>query len=197
MWQLKRNIYYCYAPIEPHQQPCHLFIFYIFFSLFKLFFPLFSKKKKKLLFSLLVHTPIVTLLPTFPFLFYLFISPLLYHYTSFLFFIYIFSLFKLFFSLLSKKKNKVFFSLVPICSHTYWCTSSNLFLHFLPLYLPTTLPLYFLPLFLYFNSSSTHFILYKFDIIFPFNPYFSHTKLWVLFLSLSLFFLSVNFCSFL
>ena len=64
----------------------HLF-FYIFFSLFKLFFHLFSKKKKKLFFSLLAHTPTVTFLPTFPFPFCLFIFPLLYRYTSLLFFI--------------------------------------------------------------------------------------------------------------
>ena len=72
--KLKRNIYYCYIPVEPHQQSRYSFIFYILFSLFKLFFPLFSKKKKKNFFPLLVHTPTITLLLTFPFLFYLFIS---------------------------------------------------------------------------------------------------------------------------
>ena len=44
-----------------------------------------------------------------------------------------------------KKKKKTL--LLPISSRTNWCTSSNIFLSFLPLYLPTTLPLYFLPLF--------------------------------------------------
>ena len=62
----------------------HLF-FCIFFSLFKLFFPLISKKKK-LFFSLLVNTPTITCLSTFSFPLCLFISPLLYRYTSFLFF---------------------------------------------------------------------------------------------------------------
>ena len=83
---MKRNIYCCYAPVEPHQQPHHSFIFIFFFSLFKLFFPLISKKKKKLFFSLLVHTPTITCLSTFSFPLCLFISPLLYRYTSFLFF---------------------------------------------------------------------------------------------------------------
>ena len=62
------------------------FIFYIFFLIFKLFFLPFSKKK--LLFPLLVLTLTVTLLPIFHFPFCLFISPLLYRYTSFLFFIF-------------------------------------------------------------------------------------------------------------
>ena len=42
-----------------------------------------KKQKKNLFFSQLVHTPTVTFLLTFPFPFCLFISPLLYRYTSF------------------------------------------------------------------------------------------------------------------
>ena len=124
---MKRNIYYCYAPVEPHQQPHHSFIFIFFFSLFKLFFPLFSKKKKK--------------------------------------------------------KKKTFF--LPISSHIYYYMSFNIFLSFMSLYLSTTLPLYFLLLFLYLDSSFTHFILYKCDIIFHSIHIFS-TQNCELSLSLSL-----------
>ena len=127
---MKRNIYCCYAPVEPHQQPHHSFIFIFFFSLFKLFFPLISKKKK----------------------------------TFFL----------------------------PISSHTYYYMSFNIFLSFMSLYLSTTLPLYFLLLFLYLDSSFTHFILYKCDIIFFIQSiFFPHKTVSSLSLSLSefLFFL--------
>ena len=74
-----------------------------------------------------------------------------------------FSLFKLFFPLFSKKKEKRKKTLVlPIRSHTYYYTSFNLSFSFLPFYLSTTLPLYFLHfLYFYFDSSSTYFILYK------------------------------------
>ena len=159
---MKRNIYYCYALIEPHQQPHHSFIFYIFFSLFKLFFPLFSKKKKKkLLFSLLVHTPIITLFPTFPFLFY-FLSP---HYFTVILpssFLYILFLYLNFSSpyFQKKKKKKLFFSLlVHAPTDALLPTFSFLFCLFIsPLLYRYTSFLFF---FLYFNSSSTHFILYK------------------------------------
>ena len=62
-------------------------LFYIFSFLYLNFSsPYFQKKKtKKLFFSLLIHTPTVTLLLTFIFPFYLFISLLFYHYTSFIF----------------------------------------------------------------------------------------------------------------
>ena len=107
-----------------------------------------------------------------------------------LFFCIFFSLFKLFFPLISKKK-KTFF--LPISSHTYYYMSFNIFLSFMSLYLSTTLPLYFLPLFLYLDSSFTHFILYKCDIIFFIQSIcFPHKTVSSLFLSLSL-----NFCSFL
>ena len=61
----------------------------------------------------------------------------------FLSFYLLFSLFKLFFPPLKKKKNLI----LSISSHTYCYTSSNISLSFLPLYLSTTLPSYFLPLF--------------------------------------------------
>ena len=44
-----------------------------------------------------------------------------------------------------KKKKKTLF--LSISLHTYYYTSSNISLSFLPLYLSTTSPLYFLPLF--------------------------------------------------
>ena len=56
---MKHSIYCCYAPVEPH----HPLIFYLFISLFKLFFSqlyiyiyIYKIKNKKLFFSLLVHT---------------------------------------------------------------------------------------------------------------------------------------------
>ena len=54
---MKHSIYCCYAPVEPH----HPLIFYLFISLFKLFFSqlyiyIYIIKNKKLFFSLLVHT---------------------------------------------------------------------------------------------------------------------------------------------
>ena len=111
-------------------------LFYIFFSIFKLFFSLFSKKKKKkLFFSLLVHAPTDTLLPTFPFLFCLFISP------------------------------------------------TTLPLYFLPLFYILTL---FLPILFCINLISFSHSIHIFSIQ---NCEYS--------LSLSLYFLSVNFCSFL
>ena len=132
--KLKSNIYYCYTLVEPHQQPCHLFIFYIFFSLFKLFIPYFQKKKKKTI-------------------------------------------------------------LLPISSHTYYYTFPNISFFFLHLYLPITLPLYFLPLFYiwtlllpilsYINLISLSYLIH----IFP-----TQNHKCSLSLSLSL---SVNFCSFL
>ena len=103
-------------------------LFFIFSFLYLNFSsPYFQKKKKNFFFfSLLVHTSTFTYLPTFPLLFCLFISPLLYCYTFLRFFI--------------------------ICPffyfYTYCYTFSNIFLSFfLPLYLPTTLSLYFLSLF--------------------------------------------------
>ena len=120
----------------------------------------------------------------FYFFFYLFISLLLYRYTSFLFFIYFFLYLNFSSPYFPKKKKKTF--LLPISSRTYWYTSSNLSLSFLPLYLPHYFTVILPSSFLYFDSFSTYFILYKFDIIFPFNPYFFHTKLWVLSFSVSL-----------
>ena len=84
------------------------------------------------------------------------------------------------------------YSIIFLSSHTYYYTSSNLSLSFLPLYLPTTLPLYFLLLFYNLPLLLLILFLYKFDIIFSFNPYFSHTKCEFslsLFLSEFLFFL--------
>ena len=84
-----------------------------------------------------------------------------------------------------KKKKKVFFSLSV---HTYYYISSNFSPPFLPLYLSTTLCFtirvlssfylsYILTLFLP--------ILFCLNLIsfLPFNPYFSHTKMWVLYFS--------------
>ena len=77
---------------------------------------------------------------------------------------YFFPLFKLIFSLLKKKKKKktLFYSLlVHSC-----CYTSSTFLLPLCLSLLSILPLHFIIFsFLYFDSSSPHFILYKFDII--------------------------------
>ena len=87
-----------------------------------------------------------------------------------------------------RKKKKLFFSLIV---HISTVTLFPIF--------PFPFCLFIVILhssFLYFDSSSTYFILYNFDIVFTFNPYFSRTKLWVLSLSLSLS-LSMNFCSFL
>ena len=89
-----------------------------------------------------------------------------------------------------KKKNKTF--LLPISLHTYcyfFQPFTFLFGSFSPLFYCYTSFLFFI-----FDSSSTYFILYKFDIVFPFNLYFSHTKLWVisLFLSRWIFFFSYN-----
>ena len=123
----------------------------------------------------------------FYFFFYLFISLLLYRYTSFLFFIYFFLYLNFSSPYFPKKKKKTF--LLPISSRTYWYTSSNLSLSFLPLYLPHYFTVILLSSFLYFDSSSTYFILYKFDIIFPFNPYFfSYKTVSILSLCLSTFF---------
>ena len=121
----------------------HLFFIFSFHYL-NYSSPYFPKKKKKLFFFLLVHTPIVTLLPTFFFIFYFFISLILYCYTFFLFFIYFF-LYLNFSSPYFQPKKKTL--LLSISSRTYWYTSSNLSLSLLPLYLFTTLPLYFIPLF--------------------------------------------------
>ena len=79
-----------------------------------------------------------------------------------------------------KKKKNLFFSLLI---HTYYYIFSNIFLSFLSLYLLTNLNFTVTPSssFLYFDSSSPHFILYKFDIIFPYLVHiFLPTKLWVL-----------------
>ena len=76
---------------------------------------------------------------------------------------YFFPLFKLIFSLLKKKKKKTLFYslLVHSC-----CYTSSTFLLPLCLSLLSILPLHFIIFsFLYFDSSSPHFILYKFDII--------------------------------
>ena len=72
----------CYLIIEPH----HLLIFYLFFSLFKLFFSILSKKKNLLL-SISSHM-LLHFLQHFP-SFFAYLSPhysLLYHYTSFIIF---------------------------------------------------------------------------------------------------------------
>ena len=110
-----------------------LYIFFLYLNFSSPYFP--QKKKKKKFFSLLVHAPTDTLLPTFPFLFCLFISP-------------------------------------------------------------TTLPLYFLPLF--------YILTLLLPILFCINLIsFSHSihifsiQNCEYSLSLSLYFLSVNFCSFL
>ena len=65
----------------------------------------------------------------------------------------------------SQKIIKLFFSLLI---HTYYYIFSNLLPFFLSLYLPITLnfTITLYSSFLYFDSSSPHFILYKFDIIF-------------------------------
>ena len=73
----------CYLIIESH----HLLIFYLFFSLFKLFFSILSKKKKNLLLSISSHM-LLHFLQHFP-SFFAYLSPhysLLYHYTSFIIF---------------------------------------------------------------------------------------------------------------
>ena len=109
-----------------------------------------------------------------------------------LFFFIFFSLFKLFFHLFSKIKKKPLF--LSISSHTYCYISSNFSLSVLPLYLPTTLSLYFVALF--YNLPlllpilfCINLILFSYSIhIFPIQncEY-----------SLSLYFLSMNFYSFL
>ena len=114
---LKHNTYCCYTPIEPHQQPHHSLLFYLFFSLFLTF---------------IIH-------------------------------------------ILNNKKIKKF--LLPISPH--------LLLHFLQRFpsffslLISTLQLHFLHIFfsfLYFGSSSTYFIPYKFDIISLIQSIFSSHK---------------------
>ena len=105
----------------------------------------------------------------------IFVTLLLNHISSHvIYLIFIFSFLYLNFSsqYLKKKKTKKKSLLFPISSHTYCYISSNLSFSFLPSYLPTTLLLYFLPHFLYFDFSFTYFILYKIDIFFLFNPYF-------------------------
>ena len=77
---------------------------------------------------------------------FIFATLLLRHISSHVIYLFIFiffSLFKLFFPVLKKKKTL----LLPISSHIYYYISSCLSLSFLLFYLPTTLPLYFLPLF--------------------------------------------------
>ena len=78
-----------------------------------------------------------------------------------------------------QKKKKT--HLLPISSHTYYYTFSNLSHSFFASLSPHFFTVILLSSFLYFDSFSTHFILYKFDIVFPFNPYFFHTKLWARF----------------
>ena len=64
---------------------------------------------------------------------------------SFIYFLYfLFSIQTFLLPIFKKKKKTIFLS---ISLHTYYYTSSNLSLSFLALYLPTTLPLYFLHLF--------------------------------------------------
>ena len=153
--------------------------------------------QKKIIFSLFVHTPIVTLLPTFPFFFFflpLYLPTTLPLYFLPLFYIYFFLYLNLSSPYFQKKKKKTL--LLPISSRTNWCTSSNIFLSFLPLYLPTTLPytsfLFFyiltllLPILSCINLISFSHSIHIFSIQ---NCEYS--------LSLSLYFLSVNFCSFL
>ena len=100
----------------------------------------------------------------------------------------LFSLFKLFFSILSKKKKKIFFCLLV---HTCCYTSSNIFPHSLPIYLPTIL--YFTITLLssfslsyilaFFSPFCFVYIWYHFSYLIYFFP---TQKLWVLSLSLSL-----------
>ena len=74
----------CYLIIEPH----HLLIFYLFFSLFKLFFSILSQKKKKNLLLFISSHMLLHFLQHFP-SFFAYLSPhysLLYHYTSFIIF---------------------------------------------------------------------------------------------------------------
>ena len=82
----------------------------------------------------------------------------------------------------------IIFLLINLPLYNY--TFSNIYL-LLPFYLPTTL---YLNLTIsppsssfYFDSSSSQFFYYK-KLLFsiPFNPYFAHTKRWILSLSLSL-----------
>ena len=100
-----------------------------------------------------------------------------------------FSLFKLFFSPILKKK--IFFS--PLI-HTYCYIFYNIFPSFLSLYLPTTFnfTVTLSSPFLYFDYFSLHFILYKFDIIFLIQFIFFPPQNYEYFLSLF-----VDFCSFL
>ena len=110
----------------------------------------------------------------------------------YLFFIFSF-LYLNFSSPIFKKKKKTI--LLPISSHTYYYTFPNIAFFFLHLYLPITLPLYFLPLFYiwtlllpilsYINLISLSYLIH----IFP-----TQNHKCSLSLSLSL---SVNFCSFL
>ena len=70
---LKSSIYCCYISIEPHQQPHHPLIFYLFFLLFKLLLSLFFIKKKTILHYISPYL-LLRFLQLFPFLFCLFIS---------------------------------------------------------------------------------------------------------------------------
>ena len=109
IYKRKHSIYCYYAFVESRQQPRYLLIFYIFFSLFKLFFSLIIKKKKKdLFFSLLIHTYCYIFFPTF------------------------------FSSFLSLNLPTTFNFMVTLLSSS----------------------------FIYFDSSSLHFILYRFNIVF-------------------------------
>ena len=113
---------------------------------------------------------------------------LLYHcVTSSTYFQHLLFLFKLFYSLFSKKKKKK--NLLPISPHYY--TSSNISPPSLPIYLPTIL--YFVITFLslfylsyIFYSSFPYIILYKFGIIYPIQSILLIQKIQVLSLSLSL-----------
>ena len=84
--------------------------------------------------------------------------------------------------------------------HTYSHVSSKLFPSFLSFYLPTTL--YFIvtlpSFFLCFDSSFSHFILYRFDIIFLIQSiFFPHKTVSILSLSLSLSLSPLSFGGFL
>ena len=119
------------------------------------------------------------------------VTTFLLSYIIYLFFLFFFSLFKLFFSQFSKKKKKLFFSLLV---HTYCYISSNFFSS-----LFVSLSLHYFMFYCYTSSIYLSYILtILLPILFcinlisflPFNPYFSHTKMWVLSLSLSLSILS-------
>ena len=120
------------------------------------------------------------------------VTTFLLSYIIYLFFLFFFSLFKLFFSQFSKKKKKKLFCSLLV--HTYCYISSNFFsslfvslsLHYFMFYCNTS------SIYLFYILTILLPILFCINLIsfLPFNPYFSHTKMWVLSLYLSLSILS-------